>query len=244
MWGSYLLLIHITIQNFIKHLPPSLILEPEFSGHSFYFLECLITFTPPTFLIIYLSKNYAFYKQHKRLKFYSFQNYYSYHSDRELVASNNLRSKFSAISKYCNSDVAIYISILSWFQDFIMAEYPAKLVIKILKEFYFKSSKPVWKMLVSEVSLDYNFREDIFSFSTLKSKFEFFWKTDAMHSRINKNSVHRVKFQIQIYKSPGIDSIGSNNYVAYKCIWTRYFIFDFSPRCRKTLVFFECVFSK
>ena len=152
-----------TIEKFIKHLPPSLVLEPEFSGHSFYFLECLITFTPPTFMIIYLSKNYAFYKQYQKLKFYSFQNFYSYHSDRELVASNNLRSKFSAISKYCNSEVAIHISVLSWFQDFVMADYPAKLVIKILKEFYFKSSKPVWKMLAAEIHLDYNFREDIFS---------------------------------------------------------------------------------
>ena len=153
-----------TISSFIHALPSSLSLEPEFSSHSFYFLECLITFTPPTFMIIYLSKNYAFYKEHKRLKFYTFQNFYSYHSNRVLIASNNLRSKFSAISKYCNSSLAIYISTLSWFQDFILAEYPASILISVLNEFYFKTSQAVWKKLAQEVSSDYSPRDDIFNF--------------------------------------------------------------------------------
>ena len=152
-----------TITSFIQHLPSSLILEPEFSSHSFYFLECLITFTPPSFMIIYLSKNYVHYNQYGTLKFYTFQNFFSYHSNRELVASNNLRSKFSAISKYCNSNQAIFISTLSWFQDFIIAEYPARILIKIMREFYLKTSKIVWKMLADEVASDYYPRDDIFN---------------------------------------------------------------------------------
>ena len=150
------------IEKFISGLPPSLILEPEFCDKGFSFLECTISIKPSGYMMIYMSKNYLHYQKYGKLKFFSLQNYYSYHGNRELIASNNLKTKFTAIINYCNSEQAIFSSVLSWFQDFLEANYPANVLISVLKHFYFCTKSLVWKALVEEVHREYSPRANIF----------------------------------------------------------------------------------
>ena len=158
------------IEKYISGLPSSLVLEPEFCDKGFLFLECAIVLNLPNFMIVYLSKNYIPFKVNGKPKFYALQNFNSYQADGILIAKNNLRSKFTAMTKYCNSNQAIFSSVLSWFQDFLIAEYPAKILISVLKEFFFSSKNGVWKALIDEVKSDYSFRIDIFKLCPLARK--------------------------------------------------------------------------
>ena len=171
-----------TISKFISALPDSLVLEPECCDKGFYFLECLIAFDPPKFMIIYLSKNYEFYKTHHKLKFHALQSYYSYHADRDLIALNNLKSKFTAMIFYCNSNQAIFTSVLSWFQDFYVAKYPLPIIKQAFRHFYRKTFSPVWLCLCHEIDVDYSPRADIFK-CYITAYEEFFHSPFPIHDR-------------------------------------------------------------
>ena len=76
-----------------KFILPSLILESEFCDKGFSFLECTISIKPSGYMMIYMSKNYLHYQKYGKLKFFSLQNYYSYHGNRELIASKQFEDK-------------------------------------------------------------------------------------------------------------------------------------------------------
>ena len=158
------------IEKYVSGLPSSLVLEPEFFEKGFLFLECAIVLNLPNFMIVYLSKNYIPFKVNGKPKLYALQNFNSYQADGTLIAKNNLRSKFTAMTKYCNSNQSIFPSVLSWFQDCLIAEYLAKILISVLKEFFFFTNKSVWKALIDAVRSYYSFRMNIFKLCPLACK--------------------------------------------------------------------------